>query len=108
MQLGDFDLGISKLQGLPTWYLIFAGITAGVIEELLYRGYPIERLSLLTGKVWVSGILSVIIFAVVHIPFWGTGSAIFTLFPGIVLTALYVCIIDLIANAIAHGLTAII
>ncbi|MEM7556045.1 MAG: CPBP family intramembrane glutamic endopeptidase [Cyanobacteria bacterium P01_A01_bin.84] len=107
-QLGDFHAGISKLQGLPTWYLIWTGVTAGVIEELLYRGYLIERLSLLTGKVWVGGILSVIIFTLVHIPFWGLGLAIFTVFSGVVLTALYIYRRDLIANAIAHGFTGII
>jgi membrane protease YdiL (CAAX protease family) len=41
--LGTFDVGISNLQTFPIWYLVFAVITAGIVEETLYRGFLIEQ-----------------------------------------------------------------
>lgn len=47
--------------GLRTaWYRVFLAITAGVVEEPLYRGYAVERLASLTGGYWRGGSLAVV------------------------------------------------
>lgn len=55
---------------LPFWVTLPAWITAAFMEELLFRSYPIERLNLITGKPVIAGIVSAIIFSVLHIFGW--------------------------------------
>ena len=105
---GAYESGLSKLHSLPIWFLVFAGVTAGVVEELLYRGYAVERLSTLTGSVWAGALLALGAFVLVHVPFWGVGAALGTLPAGALLTALYVWKRDLVANMVAHASTAIV
>jgi uncharacterized protein len=56
---------------LPFWVTFPAWITAGFFEELLFRSYPIERLTMLTGKRWLSAIIPMLAFALFHVPAWG-------------------------------------
>jgi len=102
-----FAEGFARLSGRPVWYMVLAGITAGVVEEILFRGYLVERLGALSGRLLWGGVLAWAAFVFVHIPFWGFEAALFTSFGGAVLTALYVWKRDLWANMIAHGVTAI-
>jgi membrane protease YdiL (CAAX protease family) len=51
-------------------------VTAGVTEEVLYRGAAIERLEALTGHVSVAAILPAAVFVGGHLPEWGLGSGI--------------------------------
>ena len=106
--LSGFEFGLSQLRGLPLGYLVFASMTAGIVEEFFYRGYALERLSSVIGNIWLSGVLALLAFGLVHIPFWGLGPAVFTLFPGIVLTLMYLWQRDLVANMVAHSVTGII
>lgn len=39
-----------SLIAVPLWLQTATMIRAGVVEEILYRGYPIERISTLTGR----------------------------------------------------------
>ena len=52
-RLGGFDKGLSQLQGIPVWYLVLAVAIGGVAEEILYRGYAVERIATLTGSLWL-------------------------------------------------------
>ncbi|MBF1999425.1 MAG: CPBP family intramembrane metalloprotease [Synechococcales cyanobacterium M58_A2018_015] len=58
--LAGFEEGLAKLESLPVWYLILAVVIGGIVEEVLYRGYAAERLSLLTGSYWIGCALSLI------------------------------------------------
>lgn len=93
---------------MPIWLLVCAGITAGVVEELLYRGYAIERLSALTGNIWLGALLSLAAFVTVHVPWWGVGAALAVLPAGALLTVLYVWRRDIAANMVAHAGTAVV
>jgi membrane protease YdiL (CAAX protease family) len=73
-----------------------------VVEETLFRGYAIDRLALLTGDVWSGALLSLAIFALVHLPAWGPGPVISFFFTGGVLTAFFLWRQDLLANVVAH------
>ena len=103
--LGGFDVGLEKSAGLPVWYLTIAVIFGGIAEELLYRGYSIERIAMLTGSYWLAGTISVVIFALAHVPVWGWGPALTTVVSGAVATAFYIWQRDLVAIIITHVIT---
>jgi uncharacterized protein len=46
-------------------------VTAAITEEILFRGYVIERLRTLTGQAWLAVGISFIIFILPHITFFG-------------------------------------
>jgi len=48
-------------------------LTGTFLEEIFYRGYLIERLTSLTGKSWLAGIMSWAAFTFVHFKFFGLG-----------------------------------
>jgi hypothetical protein len=54
LHLPSYERGVSQLRGLPAWALLFIALTAGTVEETLYRGYAIERLAALTGRYWLA------------------------------------------------------
>ena len=69
--------GLRSLQPMIKEYspliLLSLFLTGTFLEEIFYRGYLIERLTLLTGKSWLAGITSWITFTFVHLKFFGLG-----------------------------------
>jgi membrane protease YdiL (CAAX protease family) len=55
----------------PILFSLF--LTGTFLEEIFYRGYLIERLTSLTGKRWLAGLVSWIAFTFVHLKFFGLG-----------------------------------
>ncbi|AUX10636.1 abortive infection protein [Halalkaliarchaeum desulfuricum] len=45
---------------------LLIGVTAGITEEILYRGYALERLETLTGSTWIAATVTAFLFVVVH------------------------------------------
>jgi membrane protease YdiL (CAAX protease family) len=86
-------------------YRIVAFITAGVVEELLFRGYTITRLTMLTGNVWLAGAVALAGFAALHVPSWGWGFAITGLIGGVFSTAFFIWKKDLLAMMMFHAAT---
>ena len=88
---------------LPLWLIILVVLRAGVVEELFYRGYAIERLQQLgLNRYWASAI-PLLIFGFAH----GTNgwvNIIVALALGAVLTISYLWRRDLVANMIGHFL----
>jgi len=107
LALGSFDSGMATLTGLPAWYLIpeIAIVAAG--EEWLYRGYAIERLTAVIGNIWVAGALSLLAFSIAHLPMWGFGPSVTTLFSGGIATLLYIWRRDITFLILAHVATDI-
>ena len=86
----------------PLWWrltLIFRGTIA---EEIIFRGYAIERLQELTGSVSIAGIISCTVFALEHLGVWSWGHMIIAGFAGAILTLLYIWRRNLWVNTIAH------
>jgi len=104
-RLGGFEKGLSQLQGLPVWYLVLAVVVGGVAEEILYRGYAVERIVTLTESLWLAGLVPVVVFAVAHVPMWGCAPALATLVSGAILTVFYLWQRDLAACIVAHVVT---
>ncbi|MEM3096354.1 MAG: CPBP family intramembrane glutamic endopeptidase [Nitrososphaerota archaeon] len=74
--LGTTSGGIAQLARVPIALRIAVVITAGITEEILFRGYPIERLNSLTGRLGLSALIAYVVFVLPHIPFWGLGGTI--------------------------------
>ena len=90
--------------GLPLWLQFFVAVTAGFTEEILFRGYAIERVTLLTGSRKLGGIIPILIFGAVHAPFWGLAHAVIAGSTGFWLTLIYLWRRNLWVNIVAHGL----
>jgi membrane protease YdiL (CAAX protease family) len=52
----------SSITSLPIIMQLAIFIRAGVVEEILFRGYPIERLQELTGSKWIAALVPGIVF----------------------------------------------
>jgi len=95
--------GSAAFEKLPLWLITLIVFRAGVVEELFYRGYAIERLQMLgLGRFW-SVTIPLVIFSLGH---WSGGAAniLIALAAGIILTGFYLWRRDLVANMIGHGL----
>lgn len=46
--------------------ILFTSITAGITEELLFRGYLIPRLEIIVKKTYLSILISSILFGLIH------------------------------------------
>lgn len=103
--LPGFERTLVDLSRLPVGYLALAVIVGGIGEEILYRGYALERLSALLGNAWLAGALVVALFAAAHGPLWGVGPALTTMLSGAVLTVFFLWHGDLVANILAHVAT---
>jgi membrane protease YdiL (CAAX protease family) len=95
---------LQQLAPLPVWFRVIVGVTGGIVEETLYRGYALERFATITGRRWLGGTISVVAFGLAHIPAWGIGFALGADLPfGIVMTGFYLWKRDLLANILAHS-----
>ncbi len=88
--LGTTSSGIAQLASTPIALRIAIVITAGVTEEILFRGYPIERLNNLIGHLGLSALIAYVVFVLLHIPFWGLGGTIQIGVWSIIVTILYI------------------
>ena len=83
-------------------------VRAGVTEEILFRGYPIERLLELTRSKWIAALVPGILFIAGHYVFWGAGQLIVVAFGTVIFTLFYLWRRDLICCMIAHILADVI
>lgn len=95
--------GSAAFEKLPLWLITAIVFRAGVVEELFYRGYSIERLRLIgLGRFW-SVAIPLVIFSLAH---WSGGASniLIAFAAGLILTGFYLWRRDLVANMIGHGL----
>ncbi|MBV7539151.1 CPBP family intramembrane metalloprotease [Duganella sp. sic0402] len=100
----DSEAGLMRLLATPAWFRWAVVITAGVTEEIMFRGYPIERLYELTGSLWIAALVPLTVFTLAHLGGWSWGHLIGVMFGGSLLTGLYLWQRDLVACMIAHVL----
>lgn len=94
-------LSVVASLSLPVKLAVVA--TAVVAEELLWRGYPIERLTELTGRVWIGAAVSGLVFLAVHYPAWGLVGAIPQAVFTLVLVGVYVWSRNVVVSMVTHG-----
>jgi membrane protease YdiL (CAAX protease family) len=81
---------LHKIAAVPLNLRIAVVLTAAVCEEFMYRGFGIEEIVHLTGKRWLAGLLSLILFTFSHAGLYGmSATLIIPALVGAVLTALY-------------------
>ncbi|MDX1748574.1 MAG: CPBP family intramembrane glutamic endopeptidase, partial [Halobacteriales archaeon] len=91
---------ISQLS-LPVRVTIVA--TAVITEEILWRGYPIERLTELTGSLWIGAATSGVVFLAVHYPAWGFVGAIPQVIFTLIIVGVYVRSRNVVACMLTHA-----
>lgn len=93
---------MKSLMQTPFWYRFALVTRAAVAEELMFRGYPIERIIELTGSRVLAAVLTCAAFTYAHLASWGAAQLIVAGYGGVVLTILYLWRRNLWANMLAH------
>lgn len=102
-----FEVGFAENgDAEPTIVALFLslgiGITAGITEEIAFRGYALERIESLTNSVWLAGGITSIIFIVGHYPSHDLGGLLAITPLTIVLTVAYVWRRNIFVPIIGH------
>lgn len=87
---------------MPFWFRVLLVARAAVCEEVLFRGYPLERIEELTGSTILAALLTWAAFTYAHLAGWGTVHLIVAGYGGVILTILYLWRRNIWANMIAH------
>ena len=83
---------------------IFTTVTAGVVEELLFRGYLLTRLQMLFQNNYLPVIISSLLFGILHIGYGTVQNVVVPMFIGAVLAVYYLRYKNIWVPIIAHGL----
>lgn len=93
---------VNELMVTPFWWRLISVIRAAIGEEVIFRGFAIERGREVFGSLRIAGVLSWIVFTLEHISTWGWSHVLIAGFGGLLLTLLYVWRRNLWINIIAH------
>ncbi|HEY5807760.1 MAG TPA: CPBP family intramembrane glutamic endopeptidase [Povalibacter sp.] len=88
---------------LPLWVQLIVVLRAGIVEELFYRGYAINRLQHVSGSNALAVSVSLLVFAGFHYG-QGAGGVLIALLMGIALTGVYLWKRNVVAVMLAHFL----
>ena len=95
---------MAQLVATPRWWQLASVLRAAVGEEVLFRGYALERLAALTRRTRLAALISWAVFTVEHVGFWGWGHLLIAGVGGALLTGLYLWRRNLWVNIIAHAI----
>jgi len=98
----DLSQGMNRLATTPLWWRLISTVRAAVSEELLFRGYAMERLRELSGSRGIAAGVSCAVFTLDHVPTWGWQHLAIAGIGGIALTVLYLWRRNLWVNILAH------
>ena len=101
MKRADLKIGNWKHVAI---LLFSASITAAFCEEVFYRGFAITALSSELGSIWIAGIISSIIFALMHIPRYGPGGFVQIGIVGLLLMILFIITGSIYPGILMHSL----
>lgn len=93
---------VSQLMTTPFWWRLISVIRAAIGEEILFRGFAIERGRELFGSLRIASTFSCVVFTLEHVSTWGWSHVLIAGFGGLLLTLLYVWRKNLWINIIAH------
>jgi membrane protease YdiL (CAAX protease family) len=93
---------IGSVLSLPYWLNVLIVVRAAVSEEVLFRGYSIERLGELTGSRAIAGAVTCTVFTLDHVGFWGWHHIFVAGLAGAMLTILYLWRRNVWVNILAH------
>jgi membrane protease YdiL (CAAX protease family) len=88
--------------GFATLFGLF--LTGTFLEEVFYRGYLIERITILTRHRWAAAFVSWLLFTLVHLKFFGLGPTIDTSVISAALVLLYMKEKSIWPCIVVHGI----
>lgn len=62
---------LHQVESAPFGLRLALVISAGICEEILFRGYALERLQLFTRNIWTAGLVGTVLFTLAHAPRYG-------------------------------------
>lgn len=92
------------IQGYSVFTLVGLFLTGTFLEEVFYRGYLIERMTVLTKHRWVAALVSWLLFTLVHLKFFGVGPTIDTSVISAALVLLYLKEKSVWPCVVVHGI----
>lgn len=96
---------MAEFSDTGTFERLFIALTAGVTEELLFRGYALERIESETGSRLVAAVSSTAAFVLAHkSDTWSWGSLVLIAQPAALITAVYLRSRDLLTAITVHAL----
>jgi membrane protease YdiL (CAAX protease family) len=99
------DVKTSAALTLPLPLVFLAWLTGALGEEILYRGYALERLQRITGNWWVSGGVTWALFVGFHIPAYPMAHIVGFVAPSaLALTLVYIWKRNLTYTVLIHGI----
>jgi membrane protease YdiL (CAAX protease family) len=104
-RLGNLDVLVPRLRGEYHWFIALS-VTAGVCEELLYRGFLVWAMRPRTG-LWAAAAISVALFGVAH-AYQGAKGIVRTAAVGALFGALALLTGSLAAGIASHALIDIL
>lgn len=96
------DAGTATIASMPVLAVLALILSAAIFEEILYRGYPLERLMELTGRRWVALVLTVPVFVAPHLYFFSPAWLLYQGSGALVLYILFVWRRNLVACMVLH------
>jgi membrane protease YdiL (CAAX protease family) len=93
---------MQTLTAVPFWLRLVSVVRAAVSEEVLFRGYALERVQELTGSRGAAGVFTWAVFTLEHLSYWGWHHLLVAGAAGALLTLLYLWRRNLWANMLAH------
>jgi uncharacterized protein len=96
---------LATLARQPAWLLLVVAMTAGIAEEIAFRGVLIDHVGALLRSRHAGAIASVVVFSALHANAWRLTQLFFVLPSAIILTAFYLWKRDLLACILGHALT---
>jgi membrane protease YdiL (CAAX protease family) len=92
----------NALMTTPFWWRFISTVRAAVSEEVLFRGYAMERIEELSGSRVIAVFISCSLFTLAHVSAWGWSHELIVAFGGLAFSLLYLWRRNLWVNIIAH------
>jgi len=90
------------LKIFPVWLSVWIVVSGSIAEEILYRGFVIERIGQLTGSIWIGATITFLWFTLLHLPLGWVYTLSIVAPVSLLITILYAWRRDLFATIIAH------
>ncbi|MHC5226638.1 CPBP family intramembrane glutamic endopeptidase [Enterococcus sp. LJL99] len=100
----ELNEGISTITSLTLPLVLLLVITTAFCEEVIWRGFLMERIYELTGYIWLGASISFVIFIIPHIQVFGYEWLIYHAFGSSLLYVLYVWRRNLWSTILLHFL----
>ncbi|MFS0713443.1 type II CAAX endopeptidase family protein [Microbacterium sp. 2P01SA-2] len=97
------DAGSATIAALPVLTVAAMILSAAICEEILFRGYPLERLTELTGRRWIAVAATLPFFVVPHLFTFGFEWLLYHASGTAAIYALYLWRRNLVACMVLHA-----